>query len=209
MRGKFITFEGLDGSGKSTQLKRLKEWLPESGLVSKNSQVIRTREPGFIPTVRDILKSTRESLHPEAELLLLLADRVQHVSKYIEPLLSEGYWVLCDRYISSTLAYQGYARGIGVERVRDLLSSFSFPDPDLELFFDIPVDESIHRTRSRSQSYDRFEAEGKFFLERVYDGYERTAPSYRVSVDGCQREEQIAEECQKILKNFNALQQGG
>jgi dTMP kinase len=178
-RGIFITFEGLDGCGKSTQLLHLHE-----ALNARGNEVLSTREPGGTKigdSIRSILLDTRTAgLSPLAELGLMFADRAQHVKEVIEPALASGKIVLCDRYSDSTEAYQGYGRELGSELVlslhRELCNDLW---PDLTLLLESDPNASLARARSRNQkdesSEGRFENESAAFFRRVHAGFERIA----------------------------------
>ena len=167
-RGIFITFEGLDGCGKTTQLARLAENLKARGL-----DVLSTREPGGSATgkrIRAILLDSRTAgLSPFGELGLMFADRAQHVEEVIQPALKMGKIVLCDRYTDSTEAYQGYGRRLGSEVVLNLHRELCRDLwPDLTLLLDTDVDASVNRARNRNKTCDsaegRFEAEDAAFF---------------------------------------------
>lgn len=166
-RGYFITFEGIDGAGKSTQLRILAELL-----VAHGHAVTTTREPGATPfgeKVRDLLLATEIALTPDAELLLFLADRIEHVSRVIKPALAAGNVVLCDRFSDSTIAYQGYGRGADVARVtRWDAETRGDIQPDLTLLLDCPVAEGARR---RSRASDRYQSLDPAFHERVREGF--------------------------------------
>lgn len=178
-RGIFITFEGLDGCGKTTQLTRLAETLKARGL-----GVIATREPGgsaLGERIRSILLDSRTAgLSSLAELALMFADRAQHVEEVIQPALKMGKIVLCDRYTDSTEAYQGHGRRLGSEVVlnlhRELCRNLW---PDLTLLLDTDIHASVNRARNRNKSNDsaegRFEAEDAAFFRRVQKGFESIA----------------------------------
>lgn len=172
--GLFIVFEGPEGSGKTTQLWRLYRRLRRAGI-----PVVRTREPGGTilgERLRRLLKGTRESPVPEAELFLFLAARAQLVNTVIRPALAAGRVVLCDRYSPSTLAYQAYGRGLPLERVAaaDRLATGNLR-PDLVVLLDLPVEAGLAR-RGRPGT-DRFEAEDLEFHRRVRLGYLELARS--------------------------------
>lgn len=161
--GKFIVFEGVDGSGKSTQIRLLADWLE-----SENIEVVKTFEPGHIREfqVRDILLNSEKSLDPIAELFLFLADRAQHVTSVIIPALEQGKYVLCDRYIYSTIAYQGSKGFINATRINYLNEIVtSGLKPDLVLWFDIDAQSAL----SRKNQLDKFEKIN--FLEKVRKSY--------------------------------------
>ena len=176
MRGVFITLEGPEGSGKSTHASLLVERLKGTG-----REVVRVREPGGTVTgeaIRNILQhdSAGESIFPETETLLFAACRAQLVRQVILPALSRGCCVVSDRFADSTAAYQGYGRGLGVERILRV-NSFAIDgaQPDLTLLLDIPTQEGFDRVRTRNKSagrgLDRMEREGADFHEKVRDGY--------------------------------------
>lgn len=173
----FITFEGIEGSGKSTALTLLAQELERRGF-----DVLRTREPGGCGlgrAIRPILLDARtRSLNMRAELYLFLADRAQHVAEVIRPALEAGQIVLCDRYTDSTLAYQGYGRGLDPEKLRRINEMATGGlAPDLTLLMDLPVGLGLERAGLRNQrqgtvlSEGRFDAESMDFHERVRQGY--------------------------------------
>ncbi len=165
----FITLEGVDGSGKSTQAgllaERLKKRFPRRS-------VLRTREPGGWEGggwIRErILEG--EYLHPMSELLLFLVDRCEHVRRQILPVLDAGGIVICERYSDSTMAYQSWGRGIPAERVSLLIDWCGLPSPDVTFWLDLPVRTALERLGGRGDA-DRFESEGEPFLERVRAGF--------------------------------------
>ena len=167
-RGLFITFEGIDGCGKTTQLSLLRDYL-----VNKGHDVIITREPGgnhqLGKDIRNILLYTKCELDDKAEMFLFLADRAQHINKFILPNLKEGKIVLCDRHTDSTLAYQGYGRGQNLEEIiylNDIATNNI--KPDLTFLYDIDVETSNLRVGNEK---DRMENTGSIFLEKVRLGY--------------------------------------
>lgn len=173
----FISFEGIEGSGKSTALTLLAQELERRGY-----DVLRTREPGGCGlgrAIRPILLDARtRSLNMRAELYLFLADRAQHVAEVIRPALEAGQIVLCDRYTDSTLAYQGYGRGLDPEKLRHINEMATGGlVPDLTLLMDLPVGLGLERAGLRNQrqgtvlSEGRFDAESMDFHERVRQGY--------------------------------------
>jgi dTMP kinase len=168
MRGRFVTFEGVEGCGKSTQLGRLRTWMKEGGI-----PVLATREPGGTAlgrAIRQALLAPGE-VGPEAELLLYEADRAQHVREIIRPALERGLNVLCDRFYDSTTAYQAFGRGLDGERVVELNAwAAGGLVPDLTLLFDLPVEEGLRRAR-RGGGGDRLEREALAFHERVRGGF--------------------------------------
>ena len=190
--GFFISFEGPEGGGKSTQIHRLAASLAEQGF-----PVWTTREPGGTRVgemIRPILLGRQHiPMTPWSEALLFTAARAQHVEEVIRPRLARGELVLCDRYSDSTLAYQGYGRGIELESLRRLQSEATGAlSPDLTLLLDLPVEaaESRAATRKPGRAWDRFEAEARAFHERVRGGYLQLAAAEprRFAVIGADRD---------------------
>jgi len=173
LAGKFITFEGGEGVGKSTQLQRVATWLCNRGL-----EVVMTREPGGTPRAERLrailLERGDEPMPVSCELLLMFAARATHLANRIEPAVARGAWVLCDRFTDATYAYQGGGRGIP-ERDIDALVSIVHPgrQPDLTVLLDAPVDIGLGRAgrRNGSDGPDRFETERREFFERVRARY--------------------------------------
>ncbi len=172
----FITFEGIEGCGKTTQLRRLAERLTAAGI-----PFIVTREPGGCPIadeIRGILLDAKNSaLVPEAELLLYAAARTQHVQEVVRPALAAGTHVLCDRFFDATVAYQGYGRGLDLQLIRQLNDiATGGLAPDLTILLDCPVETGLDRALARinatsGQREERFELESIEFHRRVRDGY--------------------------------------
>ena len=179
MKGKFIVFEGIDGCGKTTQINEIFNWLPESNLISNNSSIIKTREPGgslLGEKLRELILSNNKDNVPTnlTELLLYAADRAEHVSKIISPALNKGDWVLSDRFSGSTLAYQGYGRNIDIEIIKNLeIIACQREKPDITFLLDISPEESI--ARRKNQIPDRIESEGVNFLRKVNIGFKKIA----------------------------------
>jgi len=174
MTGKFITIEGGEGVGKSTQIASLREWLASRGI-----EVILTREPGGTPRAEQIrkllLEPTAEGMPAATELLLMFAARSTHIENLIRPALARGAWVVCDRFTDATYAYQGAGRGVDVAQIATLEQLVQGTlRPDLTLLLDAPVDVAQARARSRNAASgvtDRFEREQRDFFERVRQGY--------------------------------------
>lgn len=166
MKGRFITLEGVEGVGKSTNLAYIKSRLESAGL-----SVIETREPGGTQMAEEIrallLQPRNESVSEMAELLLMFAARAQHIHALIQPSLDAGHWVLCDRFTDATYAYQGGGRGLSLDWIATLESMVQQTlKPDLTLLLDLPVEIGLERARQRS-ALDRFETEKKNFFEQV------------------------------------------
>ena len=167
-RGKFITFEGIDGAGKSSHVEWLADWLRDRGL---NVRV--TREPGGTPLgekLRTLLLS--ESMHLETETLLMFAARREHLAELIEPALEKGEWVVCDRFTDATYAYQGGGRGLDRGKLNTLENwVHGHLQPDLTLLFDLPFEVARQRIALATRDLDRFEQERADFHDRVRHAY--------------------------------------
>ena len=194
MKGKFITFEGIDGSGKSTQLAMLAAELRRQG-----AQVVTTREPGGTPlglALRAAFLETTGPVAPMAELLSFAADRAQHVEYLIKPEVAAGKIVISDRYADATFAYQGAGRGFTEDQVNLVIElATGGLKPDLTLFFDIPPDEAMARMTARADEHrNRMDDETEEFYARVREAYlgiaERESDRF-VVIDGCGAIDQI------------------
>ena len=201
MRGRFITFEGVEGCGKSTQMARLLEWMQKAGL-----PVLATREPGGTKVgegIRELLLTPREEgLDATTELLLYEAARAQHVSEVIRPALEAGTHVLCDRFFDSTTAYQAFGRGLDEEMVLEFNRTASGGlVPDLTLLFSVAIEEGLGRARGDSAG-DRLEGESLAFHRKVQAGFEALAKRepgrFRTLDDGAI--EQVHEEVLNIVR---------
>ena len=206
-RGKFITFEGCDGCGKSTQLRLFEEYLTNAGIPH-----IFTREPGggkISEAIREILLNGKNSeMTDECEALLYAASRVQHLHDRVEPALAQGKLVICDRYVDSSLAYQAYARGLGVDFITKI-NAYALEQylPDLTVFIDLTPQEAFLRKHGADEN-DRLEQAGTAFHERVYEGYQKIAkenPERFVCVNGRQSPQEVFEEVLRILKKRGCL----
>ena len=173
-RGKFITIEGGEGVGKSTQIAALRDYL-----ISRGHQVVVTREPGGTPRAERIrallLETTDELMPPTCELLLMFAARTTHIANVIEPALAKGDWVVCDRFTDATYAYQGGGRGMSADEIATLETVVQGKlRPDLTILLDVALDVSAARAQQRNAtvgSTDRFEREQREFFERVRHAY--------------------------------------
>ncbi len=181
----FITFEGIDGCGKSTQAGFLFDHLSRKYGTGK---VLWTREPGGWAgsnSLREMLLS-KNLEHPWTELFLFLADRCEHARKVIEPALEQGIPVICERYDDSTLAYQVWGRGLPLEKVKAAIQLGPHPSPDRTILIEVSAETALERILSRSGP-DRYEREGAPFLERVREGYQSISSSNRerfVTING-------------------------
>jgi len=202
--GLFLTFEGVDGAGKSTHIATVVKHLEHLGV-----SVVQTREPGGTPLgekLRELLLT--ESMHLETETLLMFAARNEHIKTVIEPALAKGQWVVCDRFTDATFAYQGAGRRLGAERVA-ILESWVHPDlqPDRTWLFDVPL--SVARERlDRTRELDRFEREGSAFFERTRQGYAdrmQQNPARFDVIDGSQTIESIQSYLQSELEKLVAM----
>ena len=186
MRGKFITFEGGEGGGKSTQAARMAGYLRGKGL-----EVLETREPGGTPeseALRDLLvQGDPDRWSALSELLLITAARVEHVNRLIEPALTEGKWVICDRFADSTLAYQGIAGELGLELVEQLQKlAVGATAPDVTFLLDVRAEAGLQRAETRGGAA-RFEKKGAAFHQTLRDGFLALAnenPQRIVLIDG-------------------------
>lgn len=199
MKGKFITFEGCEGVGKSRQLKMLTEKLDSAGV-----PYVLTREPGG-PRISEkirqiILDKDNDAMTAECEALLYAAARVQHLKEIVTPALEAGKIVICDRYIDSSFAYQSVARGLGFEFV-EKVNCFAFM-PDLTIFLDLPPEEAFKRKGGAEQD-DRMELSGMDFHKKVYEGYLEVAarfPERIVRIDPSGTKEQTHAKIMETLR---------
>lgn len=196
--GIFISLEGPDGAGKTTQLKLLSKYLD-----SLNREYLITRDPGGTPLGKQIRRIIlhSESVEPMAELLLYQADRAQHVSELIKPALAKGQIVLCDRYVDSTLAYQGYGRNIDLELIHQL-NEFATGGlmPELTILFDISSEAGL--SRLHPSGHDRLEREAIDFHMRVRNGYLELAknePKRWQVIDASRAMSAVQEDLQRII----------
>lgn len=207
----FISFEGIEGLGKTTQLKRLTTYLQEKGI-----SVVVTREPGGTPMgeeIRDVLLAHRhEVVAPMTELLLMFAARAQHVATIIKPALKQGSWVLCDRFVDASYAYQGGGRGMDLQKIQALetlvLEQFA---PDLTFLFDAEPGVGLQRIKGRDGHPDRFELEKIEFFDRVRAVYQMRAKQnpkrYKV-IDAAKPLEEVWGNVKSIMDIFSTSEEG-
>ena len=203
--GRFLTIEGIEGVGKSTQVARLSQGLSERGIAH-----VVTREPGGTPLaerIREIVLKVRdEPLPPTAELLLMFAARAVHLANHVEPNLRAGRWVICDRFIDATYAYQGGGRRLRVDHIRQLETMVQGARrPDLTVLLDAPVEQALRRAHERNAGADadRFESERAEFFERVRDAYCARAaaePSRIAVIDASQSIDGVALQILNLLE---------
>lgn len=206
MKGFFITFEGIDGCGKSTQIDLFKRKLSEEG-----RDVLVMREPGGTVIgegIREILLDKKHTgMCRETELLLFEAARAQIVREWIEPALEQGKIILCDRFTDSSAAYQGYGRNLGRQAV-DALNAFAVghTKPDITFLFDIDPETAIHRLAGRPQEKDRLDAESLEFMKRTRDGYLEIAKEDPARIKVLNAEKSIDDLSRDIYRIFREVQ---
>ena len=203
MKGKFITFEGCEGVGKSRQVKLLAEYLDGKGI-----KYIVTREPGGSSVSEQIraviLDQNNKNMTDSCEALLYAAARAQLLEEKIKPLLDDGYLVICDRYVDSSFAYQGFARGLGLDFVKSI-NSFALENfnPDLTLFLDLPPEQAFKRKGGIDKN-DRLELAGLEFHNKVYEGYKAVAEIYKdriFTIDASGTKQETHQKIINALKN--------
>tara|TARA_B100000029_G_C17305681_1_gene862416 strand:- start:45 stop:665 length:621 start_codon:yes stop_codon:yes gene_type:complete len=205
MNGKFITFEGIEGAGKTTTIDMISNFLQENSL-----DCIVTREPGGTvigEKIRDILLDNKSKLDDKSELLLMFAARNQHINEVIKPALKDNKWVICDRYIDASLAYQGYGRGIELNIISNLINTYAEDVmPDITFLLDIDVTSAFLRFE-KNREKDRFENLNIDFFEKVRLGYIDIAnknPKRIKVIDAKKNSESIANEIiGEIKKRFD------
>jgi dTMP kinase len=175
MTGKFISIEGVEGAGKSTQVSFIQQYL-----IAQGKTVIVTREPGGTELgeqIRNLLLTPADpAMAVETELLLMFAARAEHIKQVINPALNRGDWVLCDRFIDATFAYQGGGRGVSQQRIQALAEwTLQGLMPELTLLFDLPVEIGLKRVVQRNEAIDRFEQEKVTFFEKIRESYLHSA----------------------------------
>jgi dTMP kinase len=207
MRSRFITLEGLEGSGKSTQIGRL-----EQHLVARGIEVTVTREPGGTPLAEKlrqiVLSAGNENLSPAAEVLIMFAARAVHLDSLIRPALAAGRWVLCDRFTDASFAYQGAGRGVGdafIESLETLVQGSL--RPDLTLLLDLPVEVGLRRAAARRGrgAPDRFELENGEFFERVRARFLALAAQHPERIKVVNADRQLEEVTAELIAHVDAL----
>ena len=203
-RGQFITVEGVEGAGKSTQLRFIESYLRQAG-----KSLVVTREPGGTPLgeeIREILLQPREDgMAGNTELLLMFAARAEHLAQKILPALEAGHWVLCDRFTDATYAYQGGGRGLDKSLILDLENLIQGENrPDMTIYLDLPVETGLKRARERGE-LDRFERENLQFFESVRQAYldrsRQLTSIYRV-IDAGQTIDEVEHQVKQALDAF-------
>ena len=203
-KGIFITFEGGEGSGKSTQIQKLKNNI--LGFIS-DVEIVISREPGgteVAEQIRDILvNGAADKLSVRAETLLMIAARAEHIDRVILPAIKRGAIVLCDRFKDSSIVYQGIANNIPSRKI-DKIHSFALKtcEPDLTILIDVPAEIGIKRALDRNESNQRFERKGELFHQKIRDGYLKIASSHpdRIKIiDGSQTIEKISDEIFQLV----------
>ena len=202
-RGLFITFEGGEGAGKTTLIESLSQFL-----LKQNKEVLRVREPGGTALgekVRDLLLNPAFQIDPHAELCLFLASRSQQIQEVILPALNQNKVVLCDRFNDSSIVYQGYARGLGVEKVKEMCQFISDGvEPDLTFYLDL--DPSLGLTRASLQrEKDRIESEGSSFHQKIREGYLKIAQKEKKRfhlIDAKASKEEVYQQVLTILRKY-------
>ncbi|MGD1952214.1 MAG: dTMP kinase [Leptolyngbyaceae cyanobacterium] len=212
MRGKLIVFEGIEGSGKTTQVQYLRQWLEHKLIAhgaSSPTGVVVTRQPGGTSIgqqIRQLLlqpAAETERLSSTSELMLYAADRVQHVERILIPALETGHLVLCDRYIDSTVAYQGYGRQLDLDLIKTLNAiATKGLNSDLTLWLKLDVAQGLKRVTTRGEA-DRIEQAGLDFHRRVHKGFAAQAKRETfVTVDASPKQEDVAEQIQAIVSTY-------
>ena len=202
MEAKFITLEGIEGSGKTSSIKSITDVLD-----CKRISYVVTREPGgssIGSELRSILLDPKTEISSEVELLLMLADRKDHVEKVILPNLETGNWVISDRFLDSSIAYQGGGRKLDKKMIDSFSKNLNLPNPDLTLLFDVPVEISLSRVKARGE-LDRFEQEKLDFHNRIREAYLELAEQNvnRIQIIDSSREiELMLKSVEQIIENL-------
>lgn len=197
----FISFEGIEGSGKSSLIKNLKNYYKNHAL-----NVFFTKEPGGTELgekIREILLDPTSEIDPSSELFLLMADRVHHVKNKINPNLNENKIVFCDRYIDSTIAYQGGGRDLDDKDIEGMIKMLKLPIPDLTILLDVPVETGLMRAKERSE-LDRFEKEDIDFHKKIRQSYlnlQKKYPDRIIIFNASMNENDVFEEVLNYIKS--------
>lgn len=205
MKGLFITFEGCEGSGKTSLIDRLVTYLSDHSI-----PVYKTREPGGSKIAEDIrnviLDVDNTNMDPITEAMLYAASRRQHLVEKVIPYLEEGYVVICDRYLDSSLAYQGHARGIGIDKVYDInMAATDGLLPDLTIYIDLEPSIGLKRISSNNREQNRLDLEKLDFHKKVYEGYSIIAKKYesRIKViNGNQTKDEVFNDAINVINTF-------
>lgn len=206
MRGKFITFEGVDGSGKTTILKMIMDKFIEEKIIVES-----TREPGgeniLCEKIRELLLDDNYDIAFEVEALLFAASRSQHVSKYIIPKIESGSHIISDRFIDSSLVYQGFGRGLGYKNIENI-NKFAINkfEPDLTIFFDVPIDLGFERiSKYRKDEINKLDKDSIEMKQKIYDGYKNINKLHKKRIkviDASKSINQVFEEVYKLVKDL-------
>ena len=204
MSGLFVSFEGGECSGKTTIIKKLEKYYKDNGY-----KVLISREPGgtsIAEQIRNvILDNSNTAMTAKCEALLYAASRIQHVEEKILPALKDNYIVLCDRFIDSSLAYQGYARGLGFDLIYKANEFVLDHLPDLTILIDIKPEIALGRLNNREDKINRLDAEGLKFHQAVYDGYHKLLELYpnRIkAIDGTKSEEDVFLDALNLINSY-------
>ena len=199
---RFISLEGIEGSGKTTSLQTINKILDKQSI-----EHINTREPGGSSIgneLRELLLNKKTTISSEVELLLMLADRKDHVDKVIKPNLNKGTWVVTDRFMDSTMAYQGGGRGLEISKIELIAESLELPVPTLTLLFDLPVNLAFQRIADR-ENLDRFESEPIDFHNKIREAYLRLAEKHKdriVIIDSSKSLKEVSAQVKKAINQI-------
>tara|TARA_B100000686_G_scaffold60688_2_gene65320 strand:- start:1636 stop:2250 length:615 start_codon:yes stop_codon:yes gene_type:complete len=199
---RFISLEGIEGSGKTTSLQTINKILDKQSI-----DHINTREPGGSSIgneLRELLLNKKTTISSEVELLLMLADRKDHVDKVIKPNLNKGTWVVTDRFMDSTMAYQGGGRGLEISKIELIAGALELPVPTLTLLFDLPVNLAFQRIADR-ENLDRFESEPIDFHNKIREAYLRLAEKNKdriVIIDSSKSLKEVSAQVKKAINQI-------
>ena len=201
-KARFISLEGIEGSGKTTSLQTINKILDKQSI-----EHINTREPGGSSIgneLRELLLNKKTTISSEVELLLMLADRKDHVDKVIKPNLNKGTWVVTDRFMDSTMAYQGGGRGLEISKIELIAGALELPVPTLTLLFDLPVNLAFQRIADR-ENLDRFESEPIDFHNKIREAYLRLAEKNKdriVIIDSSKSLKEVSAQVKKAINQI-------